>query len=223
MTRRGVTILELLVVIGLLLALASVALPIVVTRAAGSALPEAQQQVEAALMLARADAQRDSAPVRVRARACAQGGMELVAETVELRQGGTDRGAASADADGSDPVSGSDERTRLSAVYTLPRGIVLSDSVKSADAVAHQPLAEPVTGGAAAAASNDWVLLAVFLPSGEAIRPGPRYLIDERGRAAELVVEPWSGRLSIRPVSSPLSAHEIAGAAPDAPVEESGR
>lgn len=70
---------------------------------------------------------------------------------------------------------------------------------------------------------NEWVLVAVFLPNGEAIRPGPRYLVDERGRAAELIVEPWSGRLSIRPFVNKLASDEPRPSGTASVGEETGR
>lgn len=217
MTRRGFTLLELMVVLAILLALASVAVPALLTSSRASRLPEAQGQIEAAMMMARADAQRQATPVRlmVRERAGSAGEMELVAEAVELSAAEPREESAEGATTGG-PAKVSPERS--GSVYALPSGVSVREFVPGSheeiagrehtsvpSVAAHSApsgaSADRASGAASETSIRDGVVLAVFLPDGEAVRPGPRYLVDRAGRVLELVVEPMSGRVTVRPVN----------------------
>ena len=114
MRRRGMSLLEMAVVTAILLALASVIVPAMVTWSRAAALPEAQSQVEAAMLMARADAQRQATPVRLLARVGADGIVELIAESVMI---------PATCKNGEEPAEGACESVRIGAVYALPRGV----------------------------------------------------------------------------------------------------
>ncbi len=224
--RRGFTLMEVIVVLGIVLALASVIAPVVITWRQASRLESAGSQVEAALIMARADAQRQSAPVRVMARMNGSGEVELVAEAVSLddRRGRADAGGlfdgGEREGDGGslNPKSASGEPAPTTVSCTLPRGVVVRDALPDETLPSAADGAGPGDGerragaGVASGASgslgsservadrSEWVLLALFLPDGEVVRPGPRYLIDSRGKAAEVRVDSWSGRVSVKQI-----------------------
>ncbi len=206
MRSRAFTLMEVVVVMGVLLALASVVVPIAVTSARAGRVDDAGVQVEAAMAMARADAQRQSAPVRVMARTLATGEVEVYSEAVALGVPSDEEigGVASTPA--------ASERSLGTCV--LPRGVTVRDRLAGAsedEALTGSAGAEPRVAGAglsvsgpdgevtAAGAGGDAtsVLLAVFMPDGEVLGPGPRYLVDGHGRVAEVRVDCLSGRVRV--------------------------
>lgn len=229
MGRRAFTLMEVLIVLALLLALASVVVPVAVTQARAGHVADAGLQLEAALAMARADAQRQSAPVRVLARTLRSGEVEVFAETIALGvpERETDAptwGEAAPERRTRDGVTSE----RPVATLTLPKGVVVSDRrdepadtraggggsgvprggdpgpmQASASADSQGVPREDSTEGSADGARSA-LLLAVFLPDGEVVGPGPRFLLDGRGGLAEIRVDSLSGR--VRVVSVPRAA-----------------
>ncbi|MGE3320914.1 MAG: Tfp pilus assembly protein FimT/FimU [Phycisphaerales bacterium] len=224
MRRRGMTLLELMVVLAIVLALASVVAPAFVQWSRASKLPQAGNQVEALMMMAQADAQRQSVPVRVVARVGAGGATELVTERVELlAPGGAEQEPMfeSGGAEGEATASRSTRASRttgpsgmgaagvVSATCTLPAGVSVIERVPEPGADGIEPAAASVEsvarpeGPAARVGMFDaepraGILMAVFLPDGEAVWPGPRFLVDSAGRALEVGIEPVSGRVIMK-------------------------
>ena len=216
---------EVMIVLALLLALASVVVPIAVTQARAGRVADAGLQLEAALAMARADAQRQSTPVRVLARTLRSGEVEVFAETITL--GVPDRetdGPTWGDATSEKRPGDGGTSERPAATLTLPKGVVVSDrrdepadgrgagATPGFDGSAAQATGTPESQGVSREDSSDGtadgagsaLLLAVFLPDGEVVGPGPRFLLDGRGGLAEIRVDSLSGR--VRVVSVPRAA-----------------
>lgn len=205
MRKRGFTLMELLVVLGIVLALASVVVPVAVTWSRASHLESAGSQLEATLIMARADAQRHSSPVRVLARMTPSGEVELVSESVSLTDESSvfqDDGAvaptSASGAPSKDQGESSVDASKVSSVSMLPKGVSVSQSLPSDSPAASGESEASDSSQRSERREGDWMLLAVFLPDGEVVRPGPRYLVDGQGKAAQVCVESWSGRVSVK-------------------------
>lgn len=205
--RRGFTVYEVLVAIALVVVVAAVALPYAWTWAKGEEFEEARNQVEAALAMARADAQREGKPVRVAARQDPLTGAWCVySERI-------------------DPM-GEVESGPAASALTLPKGLTVGagngeSAAARGDAAATEPKRAEGAGtgmgvGTASvegrgAGDSGWVeaeegeglagiVVATFMPDGEAVGARPWFMRGANGKAFEVAIDAWTGRVTMRPV-----------------------
>ncbi|MCZ6493597.1 MAG: hypothetical protein O6933_05900 [Planctomycetota bacterium] len=206
MNRRGLTLLELLLAIGLLLAMAALALPTVLKGFGERAFESSAEVARNQLLLGRAHAQAAGQPVevtyysppsRIEARLFRAGlrGIEQ----------GQPQAARSADDGLSDPPSFSDEEESDPeplipegwASRLLANGVWITDrppgrgprfdegglAAVEGDRQPRDGLSEP----------RRRIRLAVFLPDGSALLGEPAWIGDADGRLGKLQVNPWTG------------------------------
>lgn len=195
---RAFTLLELIVVIVIILAISAVVLPVAFDDVKRAAFREAQEQIEAVMMSARADAQRTGKTVRVTA---VRVDGRWVMRQEEIVEGGS-HGAAM------NEVSGG-ARTRLMHEKALPLGMRLARSLDELTA------AEGMDGTAEWGASDDaggdvdgrdedaaMMQIGMFLPDGQITPTRPLYLAegDVGGRVGEVIVNSWTGVVTVKMV-----------------------
>lgn len=234
MTRRGFTLLELMIVIALLLAVTSMAAPSLVGILRGSALDGAAAQVESVAVLVRADAQQRSRAVRLEARSRADGSIGIYSRAFTSADSWTGDSAGDfsyqVQTQNDDPTAGDlsdaawdspdEERGRLRLV--LPRTVTIERSPPGAsDDVL--PLEAAGFSSDAPAMLDDalWgrefsgleeevdITLAVFLPDGGAVSGSPVYLVAGRGRCVEVRINRWTGSVAVRPVRARVATDAV--------------
>ena len=202
MNRRGMTLLELLIAIAVIVAVSSLVMPAVFARLVATRGDEAMTMIDAAIVEARALAAREGRPVRVTTHSRTDGDVQIVFEV--WRQHEDDElGAATllpaSEADSSAVVA-PDGRERGAYVHVeLPTGCRVSpvdELVADADGAivldAEEDGARLVTPDRA---------IAVLMPDGVAVRGDALALITPRGRAYEMRVGSWVGGVSFTPWS----------------------
>ncbi len=206
MNRRSLTLLELLLAIGLLLAMAALVFPTVLKGFGERAFESSAEVARNQLLLARAHAQAAGQPVevtyysppsRVEARLF-QAGLR------GIEQGQYPQAARSADDGLSDPPSFGDEESDPEVLIPegwasrlLANGVWITDRPPG--------LAAGFDEGELAAVEGDRqprddlsdarrrIRLAVFLPDGSALLGEPAWIGDADGRLGKLQVNPWTG------------------------------
>ncbi len=238
MPSRGFTILELLIALALLVAMASLVLPVLVSRSAGYAFDEALRQTRSAAMACRADAQRTGECVEFRAVTLADGRTALVGGL--LRGGETTgeiedelAGVGVSELEGEERVRSSERQYVVlpkSTSVRRPEALaILSEAYAELDeGFVPEPMAwEEETAETAA------ISLGVFLPDGSFVAGEAVELVGTDGRSARLRVHPWTGLASLEertveaaseaawdePEFDPLLNEDFGGAA----EEERGR
>lgn len=187
-TRRGVTLLELLIVIALLLAMAAAVGPTVLNTLDERTFESATDVTGRQMMLARAHAQASGQPV----------------EVVYLADADEPRIVARAFA-----VEESEQPIPLTPSWAhrvLPRGYSMTDQPpQPADAwaagsagipAASSEWDDPALAGTSAIAETVTLQLGVFLPDGSAMSSQPRWLSDGDGRTARLRLNLYTGEVA---------------------------
>ncbi len=244
MTRRGLTLLELLIVLGLLLAIGAIALPSLRSLLARQSFEAAVERAQQQLLMARAHAQVTGKPVEVVYRAESRT-IEARLFLIDEGEGPVERESldrASGDHDGDDIARGAEVEGAILepwAVIDLPRGVKLSREAPDAavelaesqgDDAAKANLIE-LAGDAASSrlldsmesAEEDPLRLAVLLPDGTAMLTNELWIADEDGRFGRLIVNPWTGAAtfeSLPPPGSAPQAEEVAEADGELPSED---
>jgi len=219
MERRGLTLLELLIVVGLILAIAALVFPVMTDRLAERRFDSAAQQVRAHMLLARAEAMSTRRAVEVR-----YAPDRRVVETVrfepevdEAGMGVRQRAAARSEDSGGDPltealgpIDGEEIGRTDVAVVDVPESVRILDRLPEdldVDLEAGMALdldaeqleyleaesPEMAVDDPFAFEERPAVRLAVYLGDGSALLSKPLWLIDEDGRRAKLEVNPWTG------------------------------
>jgi prepilin-type N-terminal cleavage/methylation domain-containing protein len=199
---RAFTIIELMVVLAIMLAVGAIALPLALDDAKRAAMREAQDQLEAVLLSARADAQRTGKTVRVI-------GVVLDGRWVLTEEEVLERKAS----DDVSPGSGSDlsGATRVIQELPLPDGVRLGRTRDEAEGKVRQAWepgselgesdesdAEMTTDPSDAGASGGQeIQIAVLLPDGQIMATRPLYLGGADGRVGEVSVNGWTGVLTV--------------------------
>jgi len=201
---RAFTIVELLIVLALLAAIGSLALPPVWKWVEDVRFRETMATFDAAMDAAGAAARRGGRALAVAAR---NENGRLKVETSEVA------GPLSPDEAGDS--EGDDSGRAVSVVrYSFPPGFRFADEVRRAGA---SVAAGPGTKAGATGSSTGETRLgiALFLPDGTAAAGAPLRISDGRGHSAEVVVDAWSGAVRLRPVAvrdeAAASASEGAG------------
>jgi len=219
--RRGVTLLELMLALALVLALAAITWPALVATGEHRALSNAADAVEKQLLLARAHAMIERTAVEVRFDAAARaftvrelvpGAVAGAGESAQPSDTETDSHGAD---DGTTAASDAaiikldwavlelDPRIKASATPPLD-ATGATDASGFADAVARemaerQAMLEDLQSGESLQES---VVVAFFLPDGSAPVSSAIWLTSEDGRSLRIEVGAWTGlpRISIWPV-----------------------
>jgi len=194
MNPRGVTLVELLAVISILVVVTALSLPAVEGRLGAARLEAGQGQIEAAVLATRAEAVRVGRPLSLVARAGVEG-TELVVRAME--ESPLDSSASAGEERKSESGrSGGGARTRPSGSVwcTLPAGLKISDSpsavVEERAALKASPAHESLREEKTVTASE--VQIAVFCPDGTAVASAAAYLSD--GKADWTIsVNHWVG------------------------------
>lgn len=200
---RNFTLLEVLIVlaiVGMLAALVTVPF----ARHLGSAeVQGAASQVQSALSDAQAEARESGLPVRVVATVDENGRTDVACQTVDPfapERGDLALDSAPESRAQAEPRSGMEHAfARATRRVQLPTGITIQDRQP-----AEAPEIRRSVGGMAAApegtdARSSLVearpprTLAIFLPDGSAVVPGPIRLSGKDGRSSEVRVNPWTG------------------------------
>lgn len=212
MARRGLTLVEVLVALALVLALMALALPAVEGRLAEARFDAALRQTEAAMMVARAEAQRQGKPIRLVARPVRGGELGLFMEAVDPATAAGDPGDSGAA--GAAPATGAAAQSGV-AWAVLPAKVTVSET---------PPPEAGETGGAATEISVEPkgappspVTLAVFFADGSATSHGLVY-ITGGDQTVSVRVNRWTGAAAI----DPYTAGPKAGPAEDAPPGATG-
>lgn len=198
MDRRALTLLELLMAVALLVALASLVMPMVFGRLAATEASEAPSQLVASIVQARAQAARTGEPVRVIAKTGEDGVVRIVHEPVRAS---VDSESAFVDLpttpDGGMTAREPIDSPKADGAYvdlTLPKGC----RIVSVASLEDQPVAsggapadaiEPVDDEGAVEPSER--ALAILLPDGGAIAGERLALRTPNGLAYELSLDRW--------------------------------
>ncbi|MBX3363711.1 MAG: prepilin-type N-terminal cleavage/methylation domain-containing protein [Phycisphaeraceae bacterium] len=207
MVRRGFTILELLIVLGLLGAIAAIVLPAVGGRTAAYSFDEAVRQVRSAVGACRADARRTGKPVELLAAWQEDGRVMLVGLVVQSERdeepldvalfgGLTLEGVSSG-------MSGDQSMLLAGRRYaTLPRTTSIrlrEDLAEIADMYAELDEAfvpEPTPARRGRDVRRP-VSLGIFMPDGSFLAGEAVEVVGSDGRAGRLRVHPWTGGATI--------------------------
>ncbi len=220
---RAFTIMELMVVLAIILGIAAIALPLALDDAKRAAFGEAEQQLEAILLSARADSQRTGKTVRVR-------GVELddrwlLIEEEVIEESGTD-GAAARGGGEAGP------RTRVIQESALPARVRLARTREEAEGKSDrlgQDVPAEDDGGpgedlAAVDATRGSAALqvAMFLPDGQIVPTRPLHLGGPDGRVGEVSVNSWTGAVTVAVLAARSSEPGDEGEGPDIDGEKKG-
>lgn len=221
MNRRGVTLLELLLAIALVLAVGALVMPALVDRLGERAFESSAEIVRSQLLLARAHAQATGEPVEVRfepepPRVAARwfepdpGSLELPEDDA----GGPGLQAASADLPSADEDEAPDALVIPEpwADRLLADGVRITDRPDVVDGAAEQPVAS----------GQDETLrpirIALYMPDGSAVLAEPVWFHDDHGRRGRLTVNRWTGLPTFEQVTR--SPDELTEQQEEAPAQE---
>jgi type II secretory pathway pseudopilin PulG len=215
------TLIELLLTIAILLALAMLAWSSLAGVMRDRVFESTCDRVEHQLILARAQAQIDSDPVEV---VHLLDPPRLVARPWRMQP---DKNEHPHD-DSAQPESlRGDALPWAWAVEALGRGIVVRPDPGAGDEPEQTIQRDPAdaalalaTGTSAAGDADEPRRLVVFLPDGSPLRPVPFVLSDGEGRQARIELSRWTGlpRIDRRPERTPSLAADEGGSAPFEPA-----
>lgn len=220
MTRRGFTLLELLIAIALLLALAALSVPAILRTLDDRRFETAVEITTSQLLLARAHAQSTGSAVEVLYRS-SPGRLEArIFQPGEMGDGeipaGFDADYVDAPEEGEETggfrsLAWNEEEEPAGVIFegwallALPEGIQISDSPPGGaeDLLISTAEFEGESWGegfSPPVAPSNWqqdqpetIRLAVFLPDGSALICEPAWLWDDDRRQGRLSINPWSG------------------------------
>jgi prepilin-type N-terminal cleavage/methylation domain-containing protein len=232
MVRHGFTLIEVLAVVAILAVITALVMPAVENRLEAERFSSAGRQMEAAIVMARAEAQRRGVPLTLTARAIASGETGLFVEAVPgVEEGSAHQGrkrveeGATSSAPAGDQGSGASTMVRAAdaPVVVIGAGVRVTARAPSVDS--GPGLKGQVDGVAPPVGSteSDSVVIARFMPDGTAIAAGPVYLVGA-GTAAAYTVNRWTGSASVRVVdgASATKSDEPRSDTPEAPPPATG-
>jgi len=199
---RGVTLLEMLIVLALLIAMAIAIGPTIFTALDERAFDNAADVTSRQLLLARSHAQMTGQPVEVVCIVGPRGESRIVARLVS-----------------DDQDSPANVLTQSWSWRQLPTGIAISDTPPQVDArlpAGMGMINEPIIGGTVQSAQigqEQTVQLVIFLPDGSALAMSRCWLVDDDGRVAQLEINPYTGHPAFKrlePAALPRQMHEPA-------------
>jgi len=229
MRRPAFTLIETLITIALLVMLAAVVLPNLAPRIAERRFRDAQQRVELAAVMCRAEAMRAGEARVLVAREDADGVWRFYAEPLTPES-----------AESSYPMQ--PDRLDIEApefeparepLLELPEGCSITDELPQTDAdellepfeelqpelpdLADAGFVEPESEPAPS------FVLAAFLPDGRAVTPAELYLLGPGERAATIRIGVWTGAAHVEPIAPEPDADAFGELADLTPPAESGR
>ena len=200
MSQRGITLLELLIALALLLAMTALIAPAMVNRLDERAFENAAEVVRQQLLLARAHAASTGRPVEVLYRSDPS---RVIARRFEP------------DADEQQAEGGAVGPTGVDEPVfeaTLPESWAYRRLPEQMSCSHERPLEIDAAGPALAAGLHEarqarartpaTLRLAVYLPDGSALLGDPIWLSDEDGRLMQLVINHWTGLPRLERVSN---------------------
>lgn len=216
MTHRGITLIELLIAIAILLAIGAIVTPIMVRTLDERRFESAAEQVEMQLLLARSYAQRTGELVEVRYHSDSR---RIVARRFMRGSDSdalSDSRAAPPPWDASEPARGAtfgtfedaDDESAIAeawAMRVLLRGIELSDQRPEREIASDMPgrvrqqapmsmMEDPNAAMRSDLMPDDEpIRLAVFLPDGSAMLTRTVWLTDNNARLGRIRVSTWTG------------------------------
>lgn len=184
MTRRGFTLLEILVSISILLLLAALSLPYAWSWLSRHELDAGEDHLTMQLVMARAAAREEGKPVEIIAEESAEGVETLQARFVSNQTESNTRAEFDEDdgADGEACIEASWARWTLPEGMTL--GIRLADALDNDDAEVDREVDAAVSSR----------VVALFLPDGTALIAPTLILATTGGHARSLAIDPVTGR-----------------------------
>lgn len=178
--RRGLTLLEILICIGIIAVLLSIALPIGLRTIEEGEVASAEEEVAAELLKARVQAQEGRRPVEV----VFEGNPpRLVVRWFDPAILG-ERDEVAAD-DRAPAVEGRRETTLASSF----RVVAMTDVEAETGLPAAEAVERPV--------ANDSLRVAVFLPDGTLLFAAPFLLLHDNGMRSSISVDPWTGHPAV--------------------------
>jgi type II secretory pathway pseudopilin PulG len=186
MNRRGVTLLELLLAIALLLALGALVVVPLLDRMNERAFESSADIVTTQLLLARAHAQATGEPVEVR--------YESAPPWIAARI--------------FDPLLGGDD-DELAETLRIPEGWAergLVDGVRLTD---RPDVLESLGPDESQQETPQTIRLAVFMPDGSALLGRTTWIIDDDGRLGRLDVNGWTGLPAFERVTADAEASRV--------------
>ncbi|MFM9994421.1 MAG: Tfp pilus assembly protein FimT/FimU [Phycisphaerales bacterium] len=198
MNRRGFSLIELLIVLGVMVALGAVAAVELGGASDEARLDAAIRRTRTAFALARAEAQRAGGPLALVARA-GRHGTRLEIEPFDPAADDRASNAAGGETGGAARTNGAPRRPRV--IAELPERVTVSDRPPEPAAML---VSTPRVEGAAVApttpasparpsATPEGLRLAVMLPDGTCWVSGPRYVIGPGSRVARITASRWTG------------------------------
>ncbi len=205
MLRRGLTLLELLLVIGVLLALGAIVMASVMSGLDGRVFSTTADTIHNQLLLARSHAQQTRTPVVIRYRGNPP---RLEAGLLIVGSGTEGGGGLGGPEDGTfgEPTTG-DLEPRAAGLITegwarfdLPDGVwIARETAEMGDPAVD---GEPLFGDLEPRPDAAPMEMAVFLPDGSAL-VGERFVVGDRaGRRVRLTVNPWTGLPAFEPLAT---------------------
>lgn len=223
MLRRGLTLLELLLVIGVLLALGAIVMASVMSGLDGRAFSITADTIHNQLLLARSHAQQTRTPVVIRYRGNPprlEASLLIVGSRTE---GG---GGLGGPEDGTlrEPTTGGLEPRAAGLIaegwarLDLPDGVwIARETAEMGDPAVD---GEPLFGDLEPRRDAAPMEMAVFLPDGSAL-VGERFVVGDRaGRRVRLTVNPWTGLPAFEPlvINDDRTANRDEAGEPDEPT-----
>lgn len=214
--RSGLTLMELMIVMALMLALVSVVTPLVFSRLQSSVFDETVRQLGSSLSLCRTDARLTGHPVRLVAVTGEDGLVVLVGVPMTSR---SERDSAPADGGrdaGTVNLAGLDLARTGRRYLVLPRGYrltrdldgdQLTEALQESAALtdAFVPVPDPGfdpggLGDGDRRALTPPLTIAVFLPDGSALTGDPVRMVAANGVMLDITIGAWTGAASLEVV-----------------------
>ena len=202
MLRRGLTLLELLLVIGVLLALGAIVMASVMSGLDGRAFSITADTIHNQLLLARSHAQQTRTPVVIRYR----GNPPRLEASLLIVGSRTEGGRGPEDGTLWEPTTGDLEPRAAGLIaegwarLDLPDGVwIARETAEMGDPAVD---GEPLFGDLEPRRDAAPMEMAVFLPDGSAL-VGERFVVGDRaGRRVRLTVNPWTGLPAFEPLAT---------------------
>ena len=201
---RGLTLIEILVALGIVVALAALVLPTLSWMSRFRPLDTASEDVQALYLRARAHAAVNGRPIQI-----TLSRFDLEADWFEVETFSSDDSDVPSDIDPDEsktafPLATWSRLKLLDDVRYQPRSRFLSESSEEASSWSGSDVSDPAFDDPADPA----VLLAILLPDGTAISRERLVLSDDMGRIRSILIDELTGRVIITESDAMTSGNE---------------